>query len=120
MSDEKRPFYQDLLLILIPSVIAAFSAYIASDAKNSATDAADVSRIVQERQEIIQIRLDELSYIGPNGYLLPVGNDDMWRDYLGCRAKTSAPNDRVFCSKQIENKQPDTTHNDAATSINLY
>ncbi len=120
MSDEKRPFYQDLLLVLIPSAIAAFSAYVASDAKNSATNAADVAKVVQERQKIIQVRLDENAYIGPNGYLLPVGNDDMWRDYFGCRDKKKLPNDREFCSKLIENKQPDTTHKGVSEAIDLY
>ncbi|MCP4985832.1 MAG: hypothetical protein GY928_07130 [Colwellia sp.] len=113
MSDEKRSFSQILLLALIPTVTALGSAYLANDASNSAAD-------VDDRMAIIQLRSDENALIGVSGFLLPVGDDGMWRDYYACRTQPKEPNDRVNCSHQVKRTSRQSTNPRVAESANLY
>ncbi|NNJ79684.1 MAG: hypothetical protein HKP19_10545 [Xanthomonadales bacterium] len=113
MSEANRPFSQVLLLALIPTLAGIVSAYLANNASTAASG-------VEERMAIMQLRLDENSLIGANGFLLPVGDDGIWRDYYACRTQSQQPNDRIHCSKQVASTARQSTHPDVAKSANIY
>lgn len=109
MSEEKRPFSQAVILIGFPTLAGLFSAYLANDASN-----------IEDQMTILQLRLDENSLIVPSGFLLPVGDDGMWRDYYSCRNRSKEGNERVFCSKKVEGISRQSTHPGVAANAHLY
>jgi len=113
MSNEKRTFQQAIILAVLPTIAGIVSAYFANDASMSASD-------VEERLVITQLRLDENALIGPNGYILPIGDDGMWRDYYSCRTESAEKKDRISCSKQVSETAPQSTHPDVAKRADLY
>ena len=86
---------------VIAAVAAIISAYLSSKSR-AATSA------VEKKIKIRQSRMDERDIIlKESGFLIPVENDDMWRDYYD--ARTTKDLSRQEASKEIEHKMPSST-----------
>jgi len=113
MADDNKTFTQAIILALIPTLAGVLSAYFANDASTKAAN-------VEERLTITQLRLDENALIGIDGFHLPIGDDEMWRDYYTCRVNSLESHDRVKCSFQAKETAQQSTHPDVAKPANLY
>jgi len=63
---------------VVGSIIAAIASIFSVIWANRSKEA---SQRVDLRARIRQARIEERDLIGPKGFLIPTGNDAMWRDY---------------------------------------
>jgi len=91
---------------VITATIAALASIISAIISNRSQK---LTVEVDIRARVRQARLDERDLIGKeSGFLIPVENDDLWRDYF---SKVQQPNvSRKEASESVRAKAPDSTN----------